>query len=98
ADVVHALAQMRKEIADHRAALPAWAKFPQRLEQHLLLIRQSAADAQRLAISGEESRFRIEGIHVRDPAVRENEDHSFCFGGKWRRLRRERIGNLRARF
>ena len=38
ADIVHALADVRKEVAHEGAALSTWLEFPTRLEQRALLI------------------------------------------------------------
>src|SRR5690606_8571500 len=72
-------------------AAAARPEFPARAEQHLLLVRQAAADSGRLSVCGEQRRFRIERIHMRNPAGGENKDALRGGGGKVRVLRRERV-------
>ena len=92
-DVIHHVAQMRKQIADHRAAFSAGFELPAGLEQHALLFRDAAADARRLAVSGEERGLRVERVHVRHAAIREDEDDALRLRGEMRRLRREWIAD-----
>ncbi len=95
ADVIHALAQMRKQVADPRAAFAARPKLPAGLEQSTLLIRETAPDAHRLAVRSEELRFVIERVHVRHAAVREDENHPLGLGREMRWPRCERVGGVR---
>src|SRR5688572_20136948 len=91
ADVVHAFAQMREQIADERAAFAAGFELPAGLEQTALLVRKTAADAHRLAVRDEELRLMIERVHVRHASIRENENDALGLRRKMRRLWRQRI-------
>jgi hypothetical protein len=94
ADVVHALAQVREEIAHGGAAFSAGFELPAGAKENALLVRESAADAHRLAIRGEELGFWIKGIHVGDSAVGEDEDDALGFGGVVGRFWGEGIGGI----
>src|SRR5688500_14326789 len=91
ANVVHAFAEIRKEVAYERATFAAGAKFPTRLEQDALLIREAAADAGGFAVRFEKLRLVIERVHVGDAAVRENKYDAFRLGGMMREFRSERV-------
>lgn len=92
ADVVHALPQVREEVAHERSTISAGPELPQRLQQDALLIREAAANAGRLAVGREQLRLVVEGVHVRDAAIGEDEDHPFGARRAMRLLGRQRVG------
>jgi hypothetical protein len=67
-DVVHLIAQVREEIADHCPALATRLEIPPRLHQRLLFARQAAAGSGDLAIRLEQLRLMVERVHVRHAA------------------------------
>ena len=82
---------MRKQVAHHRAAFATGLELPAGLEQHALLIGKSAAGAGLFAIGLKQLGFRIEGVHVRHAAIREDEDDALRLRRKMRLLRRKWI-------
>ncbi|MCE9608640.1 MAG: hypothetical protein K8R23_00270 [Chthoniobacter sp.] len=87
ADVVHALADVREEIADLGAAGPAGFEVPERREENVGAFVRSA-----LAAVGLEPRLWVERVHVRHAAGHEEEDHALRFAGEMRDARRQRLG------
>src|SRR5687768_2093295 len=96
ANVIHAFAEIRKEIADQRAAFAAGTKLPAGLQENALLIREAAADTSGLAVRFEELRLVVERVHVGDAAVGENENDALRFGGVMRKFWRERVRRIAA--
>ena len=100
ADLVHALAQVREQVADQGSAAAPRTELPARPQQPALLVRQASADAEGLAVRREELRFVVEGVHVGHAAIGEDEDHPTgpacemrCSGCQWitRRLAQGRL-------
>src|SRR5207249_3978724 len=79
AQVIDAPGDMRKEVADLRAATAIRRELPLRaLEKELLVAgavaRLGMIELHLFAVVGVQSWLRIEGIDVRDPAAHEQED------------------------
>ena len=84
ADVVHAAADVREQVADLGAALPARLELPAGPQQ--------GAVAAALAAVGDEARLGVEGVQVRDAAGHVEEDDALRLAREVRRFRGERVG------
>jgi hypothetical protein len=91
ADVIHALAQVREEIADQRAALAAGRNSQPGLSNRRCWF-ESPPPMPIVLPSAAKSFGLVERVHVRHAAIGEDEDDALGAGRKMRRLRRERIG------
>jgi hypothetical protein len=90
ADVVHDAADVREEIADQRAALPARLEAEQRTEDVLdaLGVRP---ERRRLPVQVEQRGLVIERLEMREAAREEDEDHALRLRRVMRRLGRQRV-------
>ena len=91
--VVDALADMRKQVADRDAALAVVPEFPGAAEHvaDIVELRRMGLDLDRLPVLAVETRLGIKRVHLRWPAVHEQEDHARRLGREVRRLGRERV-------
>src|SRR5215472_14869273 len=97
-DVIDALGQMRKQIADPFAALAVLLKLPARLDDASLVLDATAARRfyfDRLIVHADHRRLIVKGVDVAGPTVHEQKDDTLGFGLEVRLLRGERIGKLR---
>src|SRR5205807_7884378 len=88
ADVIDALADVRKQIAHFSAALSAWFKLPERRE---VFGRLGIACRNGLACVLSKAGFGIEAVHVRHPAGHIKENDALCLAGEMRDFGREGI-------
>ena len=97
-EVVHALRDVREELAHRRAALPVLLKFPRRAERRAVVVelRRLHFHPERLAVLGGQPRLRVEGIHLRRPAVHVEKNDALRLRRKMRRSRHERIVQISA--
>ena len=94
-DVVDALADLRKQLADFDAALAVFLKLERRRKRRAgLSLGANIFDGQRFAGVFGQRGFGIERIDMRRPAVEEKVNHPFGFGRKLRRFGRERVNRL----
>ncbi len=93
ADVIHAFAGMRKQIAHPLAALTVLTELEGRRHQAVLGVPQRLAihDLGALSRVFLQQRFVIESIHLRRTARHEKLDDMFCLGREVRTLGRQRI-------
>ena len=96
-NVVRVARDVRQEIRNLDAGLPALLKRTQRREQFVLrncAPRFESAErfGNRLARETNQFRFRIEQIHVARPTRHEEEDDALAPSPAWAGFRRERIG------
>ena len=99
AEIVGALGDLGKQLADPQAGLPALLEFPVGLFEKLhlapVLLREGVEHFLRHLIGrvvvGDELRFVVEGIHMRDAAAHVEKDHALGARREMRGLGRERI-------
>ena len=75
-DVVHPVADVREQVADRRAARAAGPELPRRGEGLAVVVElgRLRLHLERLAVLPLQPRLGIEGIHLRGPALHEQED------------------------
>ena len=92
ADVVDRLRGPGKNLAHLDPALPVFFESERRLVARARLpLRAEMLHRQRLAVKLREPRLRVEGVHMRRPAVHEKVDDALRLRREMRRFRRERI-------
>ncbi len=99
AEVIDAFPDMRKQVRDGNAALPAILEGPRRLHQRPGIgigEGERTFEGQRLAVQAGERFLGIEGVDRRRPAVHEEKDDPLCFRLKMRLLGQQRAGELAA--
>ena len=98
ADIVDALAQIREDLADLDAALSEFFELEGRLEQVTrLALGFQIGCGHGLAVILGQHRLGVESVHLRGPAIEEQEDHSLGFGSEMRGLHFERVAGELAR-
>ena len=88
ASVVHALTDMRKQVADRDAALAVIPELPGAAEHvaDVVELRRVGLDLDRLPVLAVETWLGVERVHLRWPAVHEQEDDARGLGRKVRGL------------